>query len=121
MNAEPLKHCIMANPALGLLCAFIAVFFFGSNFLPVKAFDTGDGMFFQWVLCTGIWTVGLIINIVSPYSDDHRPPQFFPLAMLGGFIWATGNLTVVPIIQTIGLAKGGVLLLCSGVRKRSSH
>ena len=28
---------------LGFITAFIAVFFYGTNFAPVKKFDTGDG------------------------------------------------------------------------------
>ena len=40
---------------LGFVTAFIAVFFYGTNFAPVKKFDTGDGKFmacfvliYQW-------------------------------------------------------------------------
>ncbi|KAL3108171.1 hypothetical protein niasHT_016362 [Heterodera trifolii] len=33
-------------------------------------------------------------------------PQFEPFAMLGGFIWAIGNLTALPIIKTIGMGLG---------------
>uniref|UniRef100_A0A6B2LA77 EamA domain-containing protein n=1 Tax=Arcella intermedia TaxID=1963864 RepID=A0A6B2LA77_9EUKA len=33
-------------------------------------------------------------------------PQFEPLAMLGGFLWCTGNIMVVPIIRCIGLSMG---------------
>ncbi|XP_043918387.1 transmembrane protein 144 [Protopterus annectens] len=80
-------------------CAVAAVFF-GSNFVPIKKFDTGDGMFFQWILCAAIWLVSLIANIIL------HSPQFWPFAMLGGFIWATGNITVVPILKTIGLGLG---------------
>lgn len=80
-------------------CAVAAVFF-GSNFVPVKKFDTGDGMFFQWILCAAIWIVSVIANIIL------HSPQFWPYAMLGGFIWATGNVTVVPILKTIGLGLG---------------
>lgn len=43
----------------GALC--ISILFFGSNFLPVKQFETGDGMFFQLILTTAIWTVGFVV------------------------------------------------------------
>jgi hypothetical protein len=46
----------------------ITVFCFGSNFLPVKYFPTGDGMFFQWLMCIGIWSVGLLTQLVVPYE-----------------------------------------------------
>jgi hypothetical protein len=42
------------------------------------------GMFFQWVLCAGIWLTGLVLQIV-------RPATFYPVVILGGFIWATGK------------------------------
>lgn len=33
---------------LGYACALVSVLTFGTNFLPAKSFDTGDGVFFQW-------------------------------------------------------------------------
>lgn len=33
-------------------------------------------------------------------------PKFQPFAMLGGILWATGNICSVPVIKTIGLAQG---------------
>lgn len=50
---------------LGFLAAGVAVVFFGSQLLPVKRFETGDGLFFQWVLCIGIWIVGLVVQLVK--------------------------------------------------------
>ena len=98
---------------VGWVGVAIAVGFFGSNFIPVKKFDTGDGktsaklspslspppslplslpspsfslgMFFQWVLCIGIWLVGLVVNIARV-----QPPFFLP-TLFGGFLWTTGN------------------------------
>ncbi|XP_043529939.1 transmembrane protein 144a isoform X2 [Chiloscyllium plagiosum] len=86
--------------ALGFIACAVAVVFFGSNFVPVKKFDTGDGMFFQWILCAAIWIVSLVVNLIL------KCPEFWPLAMIGGFLWATGNITVVPIVKTIGLGLG---------------
>ncbi|XP_026111676.1 transmembrane protein 144a isoform X1 [Carassius auratus] len=84
----------------GFISCAVAVVFYGSNFVPVKKIDTGDGMFFQWILCAAIWTVSLVVNIIL------HSPKFWPLVMLGGAIWATGNITVVPIVKTIGLGLG---------------
>ncbi|KAK2908768.1 hypothetical protein QQF64_001298 [Cirrhinus molitorella] len=84
----------------GFISCAVSVVFYGSNFVPVKKIDTGDGMFFQWILCAAIWTVSLVVNIIL------HSPKFWPLAMLGGAIWATGNITVVPIVKTIGLGLG---------------
>lgn len=97
---------------LGFVTAFIAVFFYGTNFAPVKKFDTGDGMFFQWVLCSAIMVTGIIVQLA------RNSPKFYPIVMLGGFLWETGNVCVVPIIKTIGLGLGlciwGVANLLSG-------
>lgn len=67
-----------------------------TNFIPVKAYDTGDGFFFQWVMCAAIWTVGLFVQFYVGSTE------FVPLAALGGVSWATGNITVVPILSCIG-------------------
>lgn len=44
----------------------------------------------------GIWVLGVIVAIC-------RQQNLFSLfAMLGGVIWATGNLCTVPIVKCIG-------------------
>ena len=90
----------MISSTEGFICVFIAMLGFGSNFVPVKRFETGDGMFFQWVLCCAIWCCGLVVYCFKGC------PTFQPVAMLGGAIWATGNIMSVPIIKTIGLSLG---------------
>ena len=92
--------------ALGFGAAAVAVFCFGTNFIPVKQYDTGDGMFFQWCMCAGIWTSGLMVQFI------RNSPPFEPLAVLGGVLWCTGNITAVPIIQCVGLGLG--MLIWSG-------
>ena len=67
----------MVPASTGFICVFIAMIGFGSNFIPVKRFETGDGMFFQWVLCCAIWCCGLIVYCVQGC------PTFQPVAMLG--------------------------------------
>lgn len=88
------------NLATGFISSSVAVILFGSNFVPLKKYDTGDGMFLQWVLCAAIWLVACVVNLILHY------PKFWPFAMVGGCIWATGNIAVVPIIKTIGLGLG---------------
>ncbi|KAK7471345.1 hypothetical protein BaRGS_00036020 [Batillaria attramentaria] len=96
---------------VGFITAGVAVITFGSNFIPVKQFDTGDGMFFQWMMCCGVFLPGIIIQM-------WRQSEFYPLVMLGGTIWTTGNICVVPIIKTIGMGLGlciwGMFNLLSG-------
>jgi len=85
---------------LGYGMASIAVLCFGTNFIPVKNFETGDGMFFQWLMCMAIWTTGLVVQFA------RSSPAFEPIAVIGGVMWATGNLACVPIIQCIGMGLG---------------
>jgi hypothetical protein len=108
---------------LGLGATAVATLFFGSNFVPVKRFETYDGMYYQWVMCAAIWLVGLLIQLIlfaaPPASDEGceggellcgRPDpysvKFVPMAALGGALWATGNTLSVPVINSIGLSLG---------------
>jgi hypothetical protein len=67
----------------GYLSLVLAVFFFGSNYLPVKQYETGDGMFFQLVLCLAIWSVGFVVYFIRGF------PRFYALPMVGGALWTT--------------------------------
>lgn len=62
-------------------------------------------MFFQFVLCCGILTAGIIYQIAL-CSALGQCPQFEPVAMLGGMIWCLGNSLTVSIIKTLGLGMG---------------
>ncbi|XP_069027608.1 transmembrane protein 144b [Embiotoca jacksoni] len=84
----------------GIAANLFAVLLYGSNLVHIKKVETGDGMFFQWVNCAGIWAVSLVGNLLL------NSPKFYPLAMLGGVIWATGNVAVVTILKAIGLSLG---------------
>lgn len=83
----------------GHLYAAVSVLFFGSNFAVVAKYDAGDGMLFQLVLCLGIWFTGLCVMV-------PRNPAFYPIAMIGGVIWCSGNCLTVYIIRQIGLGPG---------------
>lgn len=84
----------------GYLATFITCLMFGSYFIPVKKFDAGDGVFFQWVQCCGIVSYGIVFNVII------GSPQFEPLAMIGGFMWATGNFVCTIIVRCIGMGVG---------------
>jgi len=88
------------SAGLGYVAAFVAVKFFGSNFVPVKQYETHDGVFYQWAMCTGVFLVGNIVNAYQGY------PKFEAIAMLGGALWSTGNVLSVAIIKLIGLSLG---------------
>ncbi|XP_068571314.1 transmembrane protein 144b [Cebidichthys violaceus] len=99
----------MTNLAYGIAANVVAALLYGSNFVPVKRIEMGDGMFFQWVYCAAIWIVSMFADLVL------QSPKFYPFAMLGGVIWATGNIAAVPVIKAIGLGLGSVIWGSSSV------
>lgn len=92
------------NLGLGYFCATISVFGFGSNWLPVKKYDVGDGMFFQLAQALGIFTVGIVVQLIR-----GKQAEFQPWAMIGGAIWCTGNCLCPTIINFIGMALGQLI------------
>ncbi|KAL2089093.1 hypothetical protein ACEWY4_015992 [Coilia grayii] len=99
----------LSTQVLGYIGCVVAAVFYGSQFIPLKKVETGDGMFFQWVNCLAIWLVGFLGNQLLGSPSVH------PFAMLGGAIWATGNITAVPIVKSIGLGLGVLLWGSSGL------
>lgn len=67
---------------VGFLTLFTSLILYGSNYVPVKQYETGDGMFFQFFICTGIWIVGFVVYWIRNF------PKFYALPMLGGLFWA---------------------------------
>ena len=54
LNIMTIINSIFMNSQLiGYIGIATAVLFFGSNFIPIKKYETGDGMFFQFVVCIG--------------------------------------------------------------------
>ncbi|KAL5014967.1 hypothetical protein ScPMuIL_009237, partial [Solemya velum] len=96
----------------GYIAAGVAILFYGSNNAPVKTFETGDGLFFQWVVCQGALIIGVVVYLI------RQAPKFYPFGMLCGTIFVSGNLCVVPVIKTIGMGLGlciwGMTNLVSG-------
>ncbi|KAM7539008.1 hypothetical protein Aperf_G00000054596 [Anoplocephala perfoliata] len=94
----------LKTPAAGWVAIVICSICFGTNLIPVKKFKMGDGMAFQWIMCTGVLLVGVVVQL--SLGSLYRIPEFHPIAMLGGALWATGNSMTVIIIEAIGLALG---------------
>lgn len=127
------------SEGIGFLCVGIAIFGFGSNFVPVKRFETGDGIFYQWIMCSAIFVYGLCLQVylfLNPmedtfdaggnYSDaetaellaakpDVHSVKLYPLVLLGGALWATGNTMAVPVINMIGLGMGLLVWGCTNM------
>lgn len=72
-------------------------FFWGSMYLPVKQFDTGDNFFYQLLFSAAMWIVGFFLDAVRQFPKFHIYP------MLGGFIWTIGNLNCVYGIKFLGV------------------
>ncbi|KAI6177700.1 hypothetical protein M3Y97_00936700 [Aphelenchoides bicaudatus] len=95
------KGCAeMGDAVVGLIACGVSSLFFGSMFVPVRRYKPGDGIVMQFIMCSIIFTMGLIVFFVRGL------PQFQPWAMLGGLGWCVGNLTAMPIIDAIGLGLG---------------
>lgn len=90
---------------VGYIACLISVLCFGSNFIPAKKYEAGDGVFFQYAMAAGIICVGAFV-MVYQFQTGADGPHFYPLAMLGGVIWCCGNIMCVPIINRIGMGLG---------------
>ncbi|XP_021364903.1 transmembrane protein 144-like isoform X1 [Mizuhopecten yessoensis] len=99
-------------PLWGYISAAVAVIFLGNIVVPVKRFETGDGIYFQLMFCHGALLVGTIIQ------QFRSEATFYPIVMLGGVVWITANLFLVPIVKAVGMAQGmcvwGICNMLSG-------
>ncbi|CDS37916.1 transmembrane protein 144 [Echinococcus multilocularis] len=90
------------TPTAGWAAIFVCAVCFGTNLIPIKKFNMGDGLSCQWLMCNGILIVGIAVQLIV--GTLYRVPVFHPLAMLGGALWAAGNSLTVVIIESIGLS-----------------
>ena len=90
----------------GYLAVVISVIFFGSNFVPAAKYPIGDGVSFQFFLCCGIWLTGVIVNLIV------GNPPFYPLVIIGGVLWTSGNVLSMFVIPINGLGLS-MLLWCT--------
>ncbi|CAI2300749.1 unnamed protein product [Caenorhabditis sp. 36 PRJEB53466] len=88
----------MSSASIGMAACAVSSLFFGSMFVPIKSYDTRDGIFAQWMMSIAILLVGFAVFVATEF------PGFYPLAMLGGASWCLGNATAIPIINRLGLA-----------------
>ena len=95
-NTQQNSHGLL----VGLALTIVPTVCFGSNYIPVKKFETGDGVFFQWVMSVAILIGGLVTYCIQQF------PRFYIEAAIGGAIWTLGNVCVVPIIKLLGLTVG---------------
>lgn len=79
---------------------FIPAILLGSNYVLLKRYNDGDGVFFQWMVSVGVWICGLVVHLI------HPSPHFYPPAILGGVIWSGGNFLLIPMIRLVGFNTG---------------
>ncbi|VDO77780.1 unnamed protein product [Haemonchus placei] len=91
------------NTAFGLISATLATALYGSCYVPVRWFEAGDGMYFQWLMCIGQLLAGVGFLALTDW------PPIYPLAMLGGMFFAVGNALTITIMDGIGMAVGSLL------------
>jgi len=94
---------MLSETALAWAAIIISTIIFGTNFMTVKKVPTGDGIFFQLIVTSYIWFVGLIYSIIQDST------VMSPVPMIGGILWGAGNLAKVPIIKTIGIGIGQII------------
>lgn len=85
---------------LGYLGVFTSVICFGSNFVPLKRIKIGDGVFFQFIMCNGIFMTAIPVLLIQDFPPIHG------LALLGGVLWTTGNMLCPVAIRLIGMGMG---------------
>ncbi|CAF1117998.1 unnamed protein product [Adineta steineri] len=90
----------------GYVSVIISVIFFGTNFVPAAKYKIGDGVSFQFFLCCGIWVTGVVVHIIVGNY------YFYPLVIVGGVLWTTGNILSVFVIPINGLGVS-MLLWCT--------
>jgi hypothetical protein len=71
----PISHLSIA---FAYICVFTASILWGAFLLPVKHYDTGDGIFFQFVMCVSIWFTGIFVNFIRQF------PKLYGLTVIGG-------------------------------------
>lgn len=89
---------------LGFVCVAAAVLLFGIFSLPAKSHKAGDGLFFQLLMCAGIFFVGGVAHITQCATGGSCAP-FSALAASGGAIWCISNLALIPVVNALGVGR----------------
>jgi len=84
------------------VCALLAAVLYGIQYTPVKAFPVYDGSKFQWFMSCGIAFSGLC----AAYIFSSVPLVLIPHGLLGGILWGTANVLVLPTVKFLGLGVG---------------
>lgn len=86
----------------GYVLAFVAAVLYGVQYTPVKAYPIYDGSKFQWFAACGIAFSGLVgALLLSP-----TPLVLVVYGIMGGVLWGTSNVLVLPTVKFLGLGVG---------------
>ena len=64
---------------------------------------------FQLASSLALWSVGLLVHSIRSF------PKFYFLPMVGGFLFASANVKMVPILKTIGIGMGTSIRASIGI------
>uniref|UniRef100_A0A1I7X7P2 Transmembrane protein 144 n=1 Tax=Heterorhabditis bacteriophora TaxID=37862 RepID=A0A1I7X7P2_HETBA len=88
---------------IGIISGIVSTVTFGSTYVPVRWFEAGDGLYFQWLMAIGQFMVGMVVLASSGW------PPIYPVAMLGGVFFTLGNALTVYIMDGLGMAIGSLM------------
>ena len=96
-NSSVHNYLALDSIYLGVVCLAVSSIATGITYLPLKYYDIGDGLFYQFVVAIGMMSSSLLIDGVRGF------PQFYALPMLGGALWAFGNLNTALMVDLLGI------------------
>jgi len=86
----------------GYAAALTAAALFGVQYVPVKQHEIYDGTVFQWFMCSGILFAGVTLGILC----EGEIPKVNLVDLLGGMVWTTQNMLLMPVVKLLGLGLG---------------
>lgn len=101
-NVEFLDNSTSASSHLNVL--YLGSFYLtvssitsGVTYLPLKYYDIGDGLFYQFIVAIGMLSSSLLVDSVRGF------PQFYGLPMIGGVFWSFANLNTALMVDLLGI------------------
>ena len=91
---------------LGLLAAFIAAIFWGSQFVPLKRIKNPDMLHYHAFMAVGIFMISVILTLAFGF-----PFYINYFGLVAGLVWGIGNILHITAVKSIGLAKGTAIPL----------
>lgn len=91
----------MQHAGRGYVLAFVAAVLYGVQYTPVKAYPIYDGSKFQWFCACGIAFAGLVGALLL-----SSEPVLVVYGIMGGVLWGTSNVLVLPTVKWLGLGVG---------------